>query len=482
MATTGGLVCGASAAYVWHAVTSRSDTRALFAALGRSVRAMLSDDGQFFREYGRLLVCVGSFVLWNLLALAGAVAPLLVLWPLFPESHVTLVVVYSLASMAGVLWLRARAKNMDSSAGASGLSVSDSQFFFLQVIESAPGILRKVAGLETRFLHKRLEATPVDRPVFVTGLARAGTTMLLELLAQADGVATHRYRDFPFLSTPYFWSRFVNLFGGKGKLVQRPHQDGIKITPESPEAFEEPIWQSYFPEAHRSAASHVLDDTVENEPFDAFFRDHLKKMLLIRDGSRYVSKGNYNVTRIEYLAKLFPDARFVVPIRHPLAHVASLVRQHEIFCEYAAHDARVPHYLESAGHFEFGPQRVPVSVEGSGERTQAAWDAGEEHLGYAIQWAAIYGYIGELLQRSPEFAERVLLVRYEDICENPTGEITQVLEHTELRDEGAALLEKLDHIGRPVVYKNIDDATTNAVWDATRTVAEQFGYDLAGHR
>jgi hypothetical protein len=41
------------------------------------------------------------------------------------------------------------------------------------------------------------------------------------------------------------------------------------------------------------------------------------KVVLLRGGARYVSKGNYNAARIAYLARLFADAKFVVPIREP---------------------------------------------------------------------------------------------------------------------------------------------------------------------
>ncbi len=454
--------------------------------MGRSVCALLSDEGDFLREYAVLLGCVGSFVLWNVLALAGALAPAAAaawfFWPFFEAHEWLLIIVFSVASMAGIFWLRSRDKRALERAGdhRGGLSVSDSQYFFLQLIDSAPWLMRKSAVLETRLLRRRLNAIPIESPIFVTGLARSGTTMLLEMLAQAQGVATHRYRDFPFLLTPYFWNRFVSLFGAKGESIPRPHLDGINITPESPEAFEEPIWQLYFPKAHQLVTSHVLDADDRDEAFDEVFVDHLRKMLLIRRGTRYLSKGNYNATRIAYLGSLFPEARFVVPIRHPSTHVASLVRQHELFCEYAQHDARVPNYLRAAGHFEFGPQRVPISISGSAERTLAAWEQGDEQSGYAIQWAAVYGYVWDLLQRSPALAERVLVVRYEDICENPREEMTRVLQHVGLQEEGRAILDNLDHIKRSVRYGSGQDATTQKIWNATEDVATAFGYSLAG--
>ena len=140
---------------------------------------------------------------------------------------------------------------------------------------------------------------------------------------------------------------------------------------------------------------------------------------MLRDGSRYVSKGNYNVTRIEYLADLLPDARFLVPVRHPVAQVESLLRQHRLFSEYSATDPRVPEYLRAAGHFEFGPQRVPVNLDRSvGRRIAKSWQAGEDATGYALLWNSVYDY-GHRLALRAELRSRIEFVRYEDFCRVP---------------------------------------------------------------
>src|SRR5690606_20960230 len=201
----------------------------------------------------------------------------------------------------------------------------------------------------------------------------------------------------------------------------------IRITKESAEAFEEPIWQAYFPWTHDPARHHVVGRETENAEFEACFRAHLRKILWLRNGRRYVSKGNYNVGRIAYLAKLFPDARFVVPVRNPVSHVRSLVEQHALFCRYAADDARVPRYLAAAGHYEFGPQRKPIHFDAAriGE-IEAAWRSGDDWRGYARQWAQVYAHV-DRLRNDPDVAPRLLVVRYEDACTRPQEVIAEVL-------------------------------------------------------
>src|SRR5690606_5543850 len=180
----------------------------------------------------------------------------------------------------------------------------------------------------------------VEKPVHVTGLARSGTTILLELLARHPEAATHRYRDFPPVLVPWMWNRFL-AYAARGDAVatERAHGDRIMITPESPEAFEE-------------AARHP--------EFEAFYRDHVRKLLLVRGGRRYVAKGNYNVTRLGYIRTIFPDARFVIPVRDPVWHIASLMRQHERFAGEGARDERVRRHMRRSGHYEFGLDRRPI--------------------------------------------------------------------------------------------------------------------------
>src|SRR3546814_17544543 len=76
---------------------------------------------------------------------------------------------------------------------------------------------------------------------------------------------------------------------------------------------EEMLWMAVFGRLHDPHASAVLDAATDCPGFERFFADHMRKLLWVRRRPRYLSKANYNVTRMEYLLKLFPDARFVLP-------------------------------------------------------------------------------------------------------------------------------------------------------------------------
>ena len=112
------------------------------------------------------------------------------------------------------------------------------------------------------------------------------------------------------------------------------------VTAESPEAMEEVLWTAFFPRLHDPEVSNILDGQFERPELESFFAEHIRKLILARGGQRYVSKNNYNVTRLSYFARLFPDARFLLPIRSPLAHVGSLMKQHGLFSKFSARTRR----------------------------------------------------------------------------------------------------------------------------------------------
>jgi hypothetical protein len=337
-------------------------------------------------------------------------------------------------------------------------------------------LLRHAGDLESSFLGTSKRDCAIERPLFITGLARSGTTVLLNLLSQCDGIATHRYRDFPFLWTPLAWNWFQDRVETKEILVERPHRDRIKIGKESPEAFEEPLWQFFFPHVHDPERLHLLGPETEAADFESCFGDHIRKILSLRGGHRYLSKGNYNVARIEYLARLFPDAFFIVPLREPLGHVHSLVKQHRLFTDYARSDARIPTYLEFAGHYEFGPQRQPINFTQAGAAAvRRAWAAGDDYRGYARLWSEVYGHIARINSNRPDLAARILVLRYEAFCADPEPEFSRILTAAGLEKEGARVIPQLKTISAPADdTQDLSRKARDTVQNETKAVFNHF--------
>jgi hypothetical protein len=368
----------------------------------------------------------------------------------------------------------------EKAAAGDGFQVSGMSALMSALVHRYPRLWIRIGDAESRELSDALAGVPVREPIYIAGLARAGSTILLELIAASEGVVTHRYRDFPPVFIPYWWNRFVDKAQSRRlEPKERPHGDRIRITPESPEAMEEPLWMAFFPSAHDPAVSHSLGERHEHPEFERFYRDHIRKLLLARGGTRYASKGNYNVTRLEYLLRLFPDARFVIPVREPARHVASLLRQHERFSDACTGNPRGLAHLRQAGHFEFGLDRRPINT-GDGARTDEIlrlWREGDELRGWARYWSQLYAYVAERLQANERLRDAALVVRYEDLCRSAETVVRQVLSHCRLTAAEAVIRAFSSRLSTPDYYTwGFSDADLAIIREETAATAARFGY------
>ena len=111
---------------------------------------------------------------------------------------------------------------------------------------SAPFLQKALAELENDLFSSRLDKAAAGREVFVTGLPRAGTTLLLELLYATGEFGSFTYRHMPFILAPLLFGRAERGKASDG--IERAHGDGMRISVDSPEAFEEVIWLAYLRE------------------------------------------------------------------------------------------------------------------------------------------------------------------------------------------------------------------------------------------
>jgi len=268
----------------------------------------------------------------------------------------------------------------------SKVRVPSGLYFQSRFFAATSGLWRRLADLESKVVRQETERRVVDRPVYVASLPRSGTTILTEMLEQHPDLTSHRYSDFPNVWTPY-WRNYLlqKIRSQVPKMRERAHQDRIEVSHDSPEAVEEVLWTYFFPARHEADVNQVLDGQLRHSKFDLFYKEHILKLLAVRNANRYLAKGNYNISRMRYILTLFPDAKFLIPVRDPVKHVASLAKQHALFTRASQEDARVPLQMAMSGHFEFGPRRVPVNF-GNPQATQAiidCWQQGRETEGPA---------------------------------------------------------------------------------------------------
>jgi hypothetical protein len=364
--------------------------------------------------------------------------------------------------------------------GPAPRSISVGLWWLTRLLYTRPGLFIRLGRFETNLFEDRLAEIDIDRPVFIAGLARSGTTITLELLTSVPGVASYRYRDFPGVHLPLAWNRALGSRAA-GPPVERLHGDGILITADSPEALDEPIWMSFFPEAHDPKRCNVLTGAEPNADFDAFYRQTLKKILLLRRGGLLVLKGNYLISRLAYLRHLFPDARFVLLIRDPIEHIGSLLRQQANFSAAASADPRTLDYLRAIGHFEFGLDRRPINCGNDDDikAVVAAWGEGREIEGWALYWRHIYDHLAELLADDEAIRQAALIIRFEDLHGAPETSLAAILEHCGLSADPAlsdALSRRLRH---PALHlPTLDPAARTCIRDICGATAARFGIAL----
>ena len=183
-----------------------------------------------------------------------------------------------------------------------------------------------------------------ENHVFVSGLARSGTTILLNAIYDSNEFASLSYQDMPFVLAPNLWSK-LSLNKKNIDLVERAHGDGIKVSTESPEAFEEVFWMT-FDESDK--------DTKEK------FKNYVQHINYKYQKKRYLSKNNQNIRRVEFISKIFPHSKILIPFRNPIQHAYSLLSQHKRFIEDSKKDKFISNYMKWIGHTEFGPNYIPI--------------------------------------------------------------------------------------------------------------------------
>jgi len=196
--------------------------------------------------------------------------------------------------------------------------------------------------LERMIFLKQAKTVDVKTPVFVTGLARGGTTILLEAIHASGDFASLSYLNMPFLLAPNLWGK-VSCSNTNNEKSERAHGDGIMISTNSPEAFEEVFWKTFS-----------RKDGVSQ------FKDYMQLILHSYQKNRYLSKNNQNVNRIDTIRALLPNAKILIVFKSPLSHAHDLLTQHRSFVKVQQKDGFIREYMDWIGHSEFGLSYRPI--------------------------------------------------------------------------------------------------------------------------
>lgn len=255
----------------------------------------------------------------------------------------------------------------------------------------------------------RAEEAARGKHVFVTGLARAGTTVLMRAIYQTGTFRSLTYRDMPFPLAPNLAKQLLSRWRREGEVRERAHGDRVLTDLDSPEALEQVFWR-----IHTGKDYIRRDGLLAYRPSDEAmgrFQAYVAAILASGEAGqvRYLSKNNNNILRLPALLDAFPNAVFLLPFRDPASQATSLWRQHLRFCDLQRERPFVRSYMDWLVHHEFGLGHRPFRIGTALPSTLTP-----EDLDY---WLEIWIRVHEALLADSHPHRH--FVCYETLCSNP---------------------------------------------------------------
>ncbi|MFO8033248.1 MAG: sulfotransferase [Desulfohalobiaceae bacterium] len=246
------------------------------------------------------------------------------------------------------------------------------------------------------------------RHIFVSGLARSGTTALLRFLHSTGRFCSLSYRDLPFPLAPFLWRRCLLRFSAQQDQPRhRVHQDGLLMDLDGPEALEEVFWRIFCGDLY-ICGDRLIPMQAEEEDIE-LFRKYIAGLLKTSgNADRYLSKNNNNILRLSSILEAFPVAKIIIPFRDPMQQAQSLLAQHLHFLELHRTNKFFRKYMSWLGHYEFGKGHrffdvYPGTMEYSAD-SACYW---------LQEWIRVYSY---LLEQVQNVEDSVLFLEYERLC------------------------------------------------------------------
>lgn len=240
----------------------------------------------------------------------------------------------------------------------------------------------------------------IDRPIFIVGAGRSGTTILNSLLTIHPEVCWFsNYTDkFPSLSYISILHRLLDIpFLGialkKSNLSRNPY----RFVPKPSEAGN--IYHSYcrFEHARKTTEDHL------NKSIEAKFKSIIKAHLRFTGKPRFLNKQTANNQRIRLINKMFPNAFYIHIIRDGRAVANSLFR--------------IKWWDET-------------DIWWLGEKVSEWNERGRQSIELcALHWEQD---VKEILNNKHLFQDRYLEIRYEQLLENTRSIIHEVFNFCEL--------------------------------------------------
>jgi sulfotransferase family protein len=240
----------------------------------------------------------------------------------------------------------------------------------------------------------------IDKPIFIIGSGRSGTTILYKLLSiHSDLCWFSNYTDkFPSLPSIAILHRILDI-PVLGKRLKKANltRRSMKLIPKPTEGGT--IYHSYCGFEHaRKTTEDDLNEEVGNK-----FRKIITKHLRSTGKTRFISKQTANNQRIRQIDKIFPNAYYIHIIRDGRAVANSLFR--------------ISWWDD-------------VDIWWLGHRASKWYEMGKEPIELCgLQWKRD---VMELLENKHLFEDRYIEIRYEDLVENTKNIVHKITDFCEL--------------------------------------------------
>jgi hypothetical protein len=260
--------------------------------------------------------------------------------------------------------------------------------------------------------------TTIDRPVFIIGHPRSGTTMLHRSLTSTGDFVVFKFWHlvFPSLTLRRLLNPLISYLIRHGKDVIVPKEVGHfaalgEVDEEDFLFLFQALTQFYPPLSGLAFAEKDFDEMVFCDALPAklrrqsmaWFDGCIRRQMLFTGRKRIVTKMNYSAMRVRTLLETYPDARIVYVVRSPLDTIPSHLSLHQNVC-----------------YHQWGKDKIPPAV------------LNRYILRRYKHNVSLYQYVEDLLATGALPSSKVITIQYEDMMNDLEAEVARVAAFCEL--------------------------------------------------
>lgn len=365
-------------------------------------------------------------------------------------------------------WWRHHLRSIQATANTFGIGLNLAKVLFIHTLWR--GSVMFFMQLDKIFFPA-WRRTTVDRPVFIIGHPRSGTTMLHRSLTSTGDFVVFKFWHliFPSLTMRRVLTPLISYLIHYGKDVIMPKHVGHfaalgEVDEEELLFLLHAMTQFYPPLSGLAFAKKDFNDMVFCDALPtklrrqsmAWFDGCIRRQILFTGRKRVVAKMNYSAMRVRTLLETYPDARIVYLARSPLDTIPSHLSLHQNVCFY-----------------QWGKDRIPADV-----LKRYILRRYEHNI-------SLYRYVEDLLATGNLPSSKVITVQYEDMMNDLEGEVRRVATFCDLEISDSLRQSIAEQAGVQRSYQrdhnnhNLDDfGLTHA--DIVRDlgfVFDRYGFD-----